>query len=133
MKRPLSHRERISWTRLARTPGVGSLTFHRLLEQHRKIDDALDALPRLSKGRLTPPSADAVEHEIEALEALGARLIASCEPDYPQLLAQIDPCPPVLCVRGNTTLFGKPLVAIVGAREASAAGQKLAAQFAREL
>lgn len=133
MKRPLARRELIAWARLARTPGVGSLTFHRLLEQHRKIDDALDALPRLSKGKLRPPSADAVEQEIEALDALGARLIASCEPDYPHLLAEIDPCPPLLSVRGDTTLFRKPLVAIVGAREASAAGQKLAAQFAHDL
>lgn len=132
-RRPLARRERIAWTRLARTPGIGSLTFHRLVAQYKGADGALDALPHISKRRLVPPTADAVEAEIAALEEMDARLIASCEPDYPALLAQIDPCPPLISVRGDTTHFSKPLVAIVGAREASAAGQKLAAQFAREL
>ncbi|MDZ4776607.1 MAG: DNA-processing protein DprA [Alphaproteobacteria bacterium] len=132
-RRPLARRERTAWTRLARTPGVGSLTFHRLVAQYKGADGALDALPHISKRRLVPPGAEAVEAEIEALEEMGARLIASCEPDYPALLAQIDPCPPLISIRGDAALFTKPLVAIVGAREASAAGQKLAAQFAREL
>lgn len=133
MKRPLAHRERVAWLRLARTPGVGSLTFHRLIAQHKKAADALDALPSMSKGRLKPPSAEDAEHELEALDAMGARVVASCEPDYPPLLAQLEPCPPLLSVRGDVAHFRKPLVAIVGAREASAAGQKLAAEFARDL
>jgi DNA processing protein len=133
MKRPLAHRERVAWMRLARTPGVGSLTFHRLIRRYGKAAAALDALPGLSGGRLRATSLGDVEHELEALETMGARLVASCEPDYPPLLAQLDPSPPLLSVRGDVTHFGKPLVAIVGAREASAAGQKLAAEFARDL
>jgi DNA processing protein len=133
MRRPLAHHERVAWARLARTPGVGSLTFHRLIARYGKPTAALEALPSLARGRLKPPTGDDVEHELDALEAIGAKLIASCEPDYPPLLAQIDPCPPLVSVRGDTALFARPLVAIVGAREASAAGQKLAADFAREL
>lgn len=129
---PLSHRKRVSRARLARTPGVGSPRVHRLLEQHRRIDDALDALPRLSKGRLTPPSADAVGHKIEMPDARGARLIARCAPDDPPLPAPIDPRQPMMSVRGAATLSRKALVAMVDAREASAAGQIPAARCARE-
>ena len=133
MSRPLARRERIAWARLARTPGVGSLTFQRLIGRFGDAAAALEALPRISKGRLTPPHADAIEQEIEALDDLGAQLVASCEPDYPALLAQLDPAPPLLAVRGRIELFQKPIVAIVGAREASGAGLKIAADFAREL
>ena len=133
MTRPLARREMIAWARLARTPGVGSLTFQRLVGRFGDAAAALDALPRISKGRLTPPSEDAIEQEIEALDDLGAELIASCEPDYPPLLTHLDPAPPMLAVRGRADLFAKPVVAIVGAREASAAGLKLAGDFAREL
>ncbi len=133
MSRPLARRERIAWARLARTPGVGSLTFQRLVGRFGDAARALEALPRISKGRLTPPPDEAIEHELEALDEMGAQLIASCEPDYPALLTHLDPAPPMLAVRGRVDLFAKPIVAIVGAREASAAGLKLAADFAREL
>ena len=133
MTRPLARRELVAWARLARTPGVGSLTFHRLIGRFGDAAAALEALPRISKGRLAPPPEEAVEREIEALDELDAHLVASCEPDYPSLLAQLDPGPPMLAVRGHVELFQKPIVAIVGAREASGAGMKLAGDFAREL
>lgn len=133
MSRPLARRERIAWARLARTPGVGSLTFHRLIGRFGDATAALEALPRVSRGRLSPPPEHAVEQEIEALSHLGAQLVASCEPDYPALLKELDPGPPMLAVRGRLELFQKPIVAIVGAREASGAGLKLAADFARDL
>lgn len=133
MKRPLARRERMAWARLARTPGVGPLTFASLIARHRSAEAALEALPTLSRGRLSAPPADAIERELDALEAMGAQLIASCEPAYPPLLAQIDPCPPMIAARGRTDIWTQPTVAIVGAREASGAGLKLAGDFAREL
>lgn len=70
---------------------------------------------------------------MDALEKLGARLIASCEPDYPPLLAQLDAPPPVLSVRGDAKLMARPTIAIVGAREASGAGLMLAERIAADL
>lgn len=133
MKRPLARRERIAWARLARTPGVGPLTFSHLIARFRQPEAALEALPTLSHGRLRAPEADTVERELDALEEMGATLIASCEPSFPALLAELDPGPAMLAVRGKADIWKQPTVAIVGAREASAAGLKLAAEFAREL
>ena len=133
MSRPLARRERIAWTRLARTPGVGPLTFAHLIARFRTADAALEALPDISRGRLTAPPVEDIERELDALTEMDARLIASCEPDFPPLLAQLDPGPAMLAVRGQAAIWEKPTVAIVGAREASAAGLKLAGDFAREL
>ncbi|HEX8902263.1 DNA-processing protein DprA, partial [Vitreimonas sp.] len=118
MNRTLSRPERIAWARLARTQRVGALTFHRLLARFKTANAALDALPRISD--LTPPTADAVEREIDGVEALNARLVASCEPDYPPLLAQLDAPPPLLALRGDAAWLKKPSVALVGSREGSA-------------
>ncbi|WP_395647831.1 DNA-processing protein DprA [Terricaulis sp.] len=131
MTRTLSRPERIAWMRLARTPRIGPLTFHRLIGRFRTASAALDALPRL--GDLTPPSADRAEAEIDAAEKIGARFIACSEPDYPPLLAQLDAPPPVIALRGEAKLLKRPTVALVGAREASGAGMLLAERIAADL
>ncbi len=64
---------------------------------------------------------------------VGARLIARCEADYPKPLAEIADAPPLLYVRGHATLFEKPAVAIIGARNASAVGRKIARSLAEGL
>ena len=99
MTRTLSRPERIAWTRLARTPRIGPLTFHRLIGRFRTAAAALEALPRISNIAAAPE--ERAQAELERVEALGARLIASCEPDYPPLLAQLDAPPPLLAVRGE--------------------------------
>jgi len=78
------------------------------------------------------PEADA-EHDIERVEALNARLVAYGEEEYPPLLREIDSAPPLLCLKGKTSLLALPAVAIVGARNASALGRKFARQLAAEL
>ena len=134
MNRSLARPELVAWARLARTPRVGPLTFHALLARHRTAAAALEALPRLARSTpLTPPPAAQIEAELGALEDMGARLIASCEPDYPPLLAQLDAPPPVLGVRGDAKLLARPTIAIVGAREASGAGLMLAERIAKDL
>lgn len=133
MNRPLATRERIAWLRLARTPQVGPLTFAKLLRRFGSAEAALDALPSASQGRLRPAAEDAAIRELDGLERLGARLVASCEPGFPSLLAALDPPPPAIAVRGRLELAARPCVALVGAREASAAGLALAQQIAREL
>ncbi|MBC7770353.1 MAG: DNA-protecting protein DprA [Phycisphaerales bacterium] len=131
MTRTLSRPERIAWVRLARTPRIGPLTFHRLIARFRTPAAALEALPRVSN--LTAQPADRAEAEIEGVEALGARLTACCEPDYPPLLAQLDPPPPVLAVRGGVGWLKKPTVALVGSREGSGAALLLAERIAADL
>ena len=131
MTRTLSRPERIAWARLARTPRIGPLTFHRLIGKYRTASAALEALPRISQ--LEPPAASKIEAEIDGVEALGARLLASSEPDYPSLLGQLDAPPPLLAVRGDVALLTKPAIAIVGSREASGAAQMFAERLAADL
>jgi DNA processing protein len=129
--RTLSRPELMAWTRLARTPRIGALTFHRLIARFRTADAALEALPRVSNAS-APPEEHAHE-EIEGVEALGARLIACCEPDYPPLLAQLDAPPPVIAIRGDPKWLKRPTVAIVGSREGSGSALMLAERIAADL
>ncbi len=131
MTRTLARPELIAWARLARTSRIGPVTFHALIARFRTASAALEALPRISK--LTPPATGRVEAEIDRVEALGARLIASCEPDYPPLLAQLDAPPPLLAVRGDTRVLQRPTIAIVGSREGSAAALMFAERLAADL
>ncbi|HET9232043.1 MAG TPA: DNA-processing protein DprA, partial [Vitreimonas sp.] len=131
MSRTLSRPERIAWARLARTPRIGPLTFTQLISRFRTASAALEALPRISK--LTPPPAERIEAELDDAETLGARLIASCEPDYPPLLAQLDAPPPLLAVRGDAKWLKRPTIAIVGSREGSGAALMFAERLATDL
>ncbi len=138
LRRPLTHTERIDWLRLTRAENVGPVTFYRLIERFGTATAALSALPDLARrgGRAQPlrvPSKVEAEREVEALQRAGARLVAACEPDYPEPLATVDDAPPVLSLKGHGQLMGRPAVAIVGARNASIAGRKMAERLAREL
>ena len=136
--RELSDQERVDWLRLSRTPHIGPVTFAQLLVRYETAGQALDALPELAKraGRKRPlvaPSRGEVEDEIASTLGYGARILASCEPDYPALLRQVNPPPPVLTVLGDRDLFSRPAIAIVGARNASAVGRKIARDMAADL
>lgn len=137
-RRELSGAERADWLRLARTPTVGPVTFAELIARYGEAGAALEALPGLARrggggAPLRVPGRDAAEREMAALESLGGRVIAACEPDFPQLLAALDPPPPVISVIGAARLLTRSAVAIVGARNASAAGLRMASTLAREL
>lgn len=131
MTRTLSRPELIAWTRLARTPRIGPLTFHRLIARFRTASAALEALPRVSN--LSAPPEDGAHAEIEGVEALGARLIACSEPDYPPLLAQLDAPPPLIAVRGDAKWLKRPTVAIVGSREGSGSALLFSERLAADL
>ncbi|HEY0647014.1 DNA-processing protein DprA [Phenylobacterium sp.] len=137
MIRELSAAERRDWLRLARTENVGAVTFDQLIGRFGEASLALAALPDLARrgGRsgLRVASVAQAEQELTDGAALGARLIASCEPDFPQALAALDPPPPVIWTRGDVRLLDRRTVAIVGARVASAAGQRFARGLAAEL
>lgn len=131
MSRTLSRPELIAWARLARTPRVGPLTFAQLIGRFRSASAALEALPRISK--LSPPPVERIQAEFDAAEALNARLVASCEPDYPPLLAQLDAPPPLLAIRGDPKWLKRPTIAIVGSREGSGAALMFAERIATDL
>jgi DNA processing protein len=133
----LSDRERHAWLRLARTENVGPVTFRNLIARFATASAALEELPRLAargggKNFVLPDADDAVR-EIEALSKLGGRLIAACEPDYPQGLKALEAPPPVISVLGHPHLLQKEMIAIVGARNASALARKFADTLSREL
>ena len=119
--------------RLIRTPGVGPVTYAQLLARFGSPQAALDALPMLARrgGGRAPRVADAATaaREVERVERLGARHLFLDDPEYPMLLARLDDAPPALILRGDLGLTRRPCVAMVGARNASAA----ACRFAREL
>jgi DNA processing protein len=137
-RRPLTEAERLDWLRMIRSENIGPVTFHALLRHFGSARAALDAAPELSRrgGRKRPiriAPADAATREAEALAAAGGRLIAACEPDYPEALAAIADAPPVLSVLGHAPLLPRRGVAIVGARNASANGRRMARELAAAL
>lgn len=129
----LSHTEKLARLRLIRTEAVGPVTFRKLIARFGDAGTALEKLPELARRSLRPCPAEQAEAEMEAAEALGARLIALGEPDYPERLAAIDDAPPILAVIGDRARLQEPSVAIVGARNASAGGRKLARELAQAL
>lgn len=134
----ISETERLNWIRLARTHGIGPVSFFQLLRRFGSAGAALEALPELSNRsrssrRLQPPAPEEVEQELKAVERYGARIVLSSEPDYPPLLTNLEPPPPVLTLLGKAELATCPTVALVGARNASAAGRKIARDMAAEL
>ncbi len=128
----------LSLLRLARSEGVGPLTYRRLLARFAGPEEALAALPALAAagGRAHPPrvpSPEEAQREWEAVRRLGGRFLFLDEPGYPPLLAELANAPPVLAVLGDAALLAAPAIAIAGARNASANGLALAAQLAAEL
>jgi DNA processing protein len=122
---------------LLRSAQVGPVTYRQLLLRFGTAEAALEALPMLAArgGGRTPLVADPdrIAREIAAVERLGARHLFLDDPGYPLLLAELESAPPALIVRGDTGLFGRTPVAVVGARNASAAAVRFARQLALDL
>lgn len=134
----LSDRQRLNWLRLIRTPNVGPASFRDLINRFGSAETAIEMLPELmisgGASRMTRvPSISEAEAEMEAARKHGARFVCIGEPDYPSMLRRMDNPPPVLAVKGTGAAFGLPAVAIVGARNASLAGIKMARTLAVEL
>ncbi|PZU54533.1 MAG: DNA-protecting protein DprA [Brevundimonas sp.] len=132
----LSAAERFARLRLARTDRIGPVAFAQLLGRYGSAVRALGALPdlvRKSGAASIPPPPETVERELAAGDRIGARLLVLGDPDYPERLAALDPAPPVLWTRGRTELLARPCVAVVGARIASAGGQRIARGLADQL
>ena len=124
--------------RLARSEGVGPVTYRRLLSRYGSPAAALEALPRLAQagGKATAPTVpgpSVAKQEIEQLERLGGHLLFVDTPGYPPLLALLDDAPPALSLLGDPALLAQRAVALVGSRNASANGQRIAEALAAEL
>ncbi len=136
--RALDEAQRLDWLQLIRTPTIGPITFHRLIARFGSAAAALEALPEFSRraGRAKPlKAADraAAQKELESAQRTGVEIIAYCEDAYPRALKAIADPPPLMFVRGHATLFEKPAIAIIGARNASGVGRKIARNLAADL
>lgn len=136
--RILTPAQRIAWLRLIRTNNIGPATFRLLINRFGSAEAALEALPALSRrggsaAPLAPFSQVQAEDEIARTQKLGGKLIAQGEPDYPYLLNFTVGAPPLLTLVGGKDLNLSKTVAMVGARNASAAGCNLTAKLARDL
>lgn len=133
----ITEAERIARLRLIRADNVGSVTFWALLERFGSARAAIAALPILAKKSakrpIVLPSEDAIRGEIEATQKHGAHLITVGDEHYPPALAALEGPPPILTVLGNPKVLTREIIAIVGARNASALGQRFARDIARDL
>lgn len=137
-KQALTSAERLDWLRLQHSENVGPITFQHLLSRYGNVGTALAALPDLARhggrqSRIRVPSRAWAEKQLTAISAAGARMIASVEPDYPDLLAEIPDPPPSLVAAGHISLLKQPAIGIVGARNASAVGQEMTKRLSRGL
>ena len=134
----LSDAQRIDWLRLIRSDHVGPLTFRSLLKHFGSARTALERLPDLARrGGASRPGRICGEQEarseFEASKKLGVSLLAPGEAGYPPRLSVLDDAPPLLGVRGSADALMRPIIAIVGSRNASGAGLKFAGALARDL
>jgi DNA processing protein len=133
----LTDRQRIDWLRLIRAENVGPRTFRTLINEFGGAARALERVAELARrggrGNLRIPDREDAEKEIAAAARIGVRFVAIGEDDYPSWLRETDDAPPLIAVRGGASLLLQPMVAVVGARNASAAGSRFAAILAAEL
>ena len=134
---PTTEEDRFTWLRLLRSRRVGVTTFHRLLSEHGSAQNALIALPEVARAagieeyEICPPGV--IEAEIKAAKAARARLLCLGSDDYPELLASLPDAPPMLWAIGDIGLLKRPMLAMVGARNASSLGRRMARALSREM
>lgn len=135
---PLDAGGRLACLRLIRSTNIGPVRFRKLINHYGGAEEALAALPELaakSSGRrqIKICSKERAEAELAAADKVGSTPIFTIEPGYPALLAVTDAPPPMLYVKGQSELLNQPSLAIVGSRQSSAAGTKLARTLSAEL
>lgn len=134
---PLLDDDPLDWLRLIRSRRIGPATFHRLLAEHGSARAALAALPEIAKaagvdGYSICPI-EVARHEMAQGRIAGAQLLRWGTPDYPPLLRDIADAPPILWAQGDISLLQRPMVAMVGARNASSLGLRMARRLAESL
>ena len=134
---PRSEEDWVTWFRLLRSRRVGPTTFHRLLAEHGSAEAALAALPEVARAAGVKNyeccPAEVAAAELHAGHLAGAVPVAFGSREYPALLAELPDAPPFLWTLGDRALLSRPLVALVGARNASSLGTRMARKLAEEL
>ncbi|MDA7965874.1 DNA-processing protein DprA [Ruegeria sp.] len=134
---PTTEEDRFSWLRLLRSRKVGPATFRRLLREHGSAQNALAALPEMARAagiegyEICPPGV--IEAELKAAKAANARLLCLGAADFPTALNDIADAPPILWAMGDTSILTRPAIAMVGARNCSSLGARMARGLAKEL
>ncbi|MBV2361664.1 DNA-processing protein DprA [Thalassococcus sp. CAU 1522] len=134
---PTTEDDRVAWLRLLRSRRVGVSTFYRLLGEHGTATAALDALPKVAaqagvENYSVCPEGVALA-ELRAGRQAGARPVFIGAADYPADLADLPDAPPILWLRGNAAALARPMIALVGARNASSLGTRMARSLAAGL
>ena len=134
---PTTEDDRISWLRLLRSRRVGPSTFYRLLNEHGTAQAALEALPDVARAAGVNkyeacPEGVAIA-EIKAARAAGASLLCAGDSSYPKELLDISDAPPVIWAIGDVSVLSRPMIALVGARNASSLGIRMARALASDL
>ena len=132
----LTDAQRLDWLRLIRTESVGPQTFRSLINRFGGAAAAIEALPAIAaqRGRaITVADAGACERELDGLAQMGASLVALGEPDYPPALREVHAPPPLISMRGRADVLTRPMVAVIGSRNASAAGLAFTERLVRDL
>ncbi|ETX30978.1 DNA-processing protein DprA [Roseivivax isoporae] len=134
---PTTEDDRLAWIRLLRSRRVGASTFYRLMAEHGTARQALEALPDIARAAgldgYEAFSERAAQAEMQAARHARARMICRGMADYPALLAEIADPPPFFWAVGDTALLNRPAVALVGARNASSLGTRMARRLAEGL
>ncbi len=134
----LNDTQRLAWLRLIRTPNVGPASFRDLINRFGSAQAALDMLPELmqsagSRRIVRIPDESEILREMDHAARFGARFVCIGDADYPPLLKRADHPPPILAVTGNGEVLDRPAISVVGARNASVAGTRLAAALSAKI
>jgi DNA processing protein len=134
---PTTEEDELALLRLIRSRRVGPTTFHRMMAEHGTAQAALEALPEVARAAgvsdyETCP-AGVAEAELRAGRRAGARLIVHGSADYPAELMDLSDAPAVLWAMGDPALLQRPKIAVVGARNASSLGTRMARRLAQDL
>ena len=134
---PTQEEDQLAWLRLLRSRRVGIATFYRLLAEYGTAQTCLNELPKIAKAagedKYEPFSERAAVSEWKAGHQFGARLVFRGMVEYPQSLTDLADAPPMLWVKGDLSLLSKPILALVGARNASSLGMRMSRFLATEL
>lgn len=134
---PTTEEEGLLWLRLLRSRRVGATTFHRMLSEYTSVGAAFDALPRIAADAgvedYQPCDGDTAKREMDAAQRFGAVPLYYGALCYPKALYDLPDAPPLLWAYGNISLLEKPKVALVGARNASSLGLRMARGLSKDL
>jgi DNA processing protein len=134
---PTSEDDQFTRLRLLRSRRVGIATYQRLLIEHGTAQNALEALPEVARAAGVSNyiicSEAIIDTELKMARNIGARLVEKGTLDYPAALADLSDAPPFLWVLGDSRLLKRPMIAMVGARNASSLGTRMARRLAGDL